>query len=475
MTRASSPFVGVHRRAVGPRLSAASPLTRAERTTLFAVGVAYISPIVFLNGSLLATEIAMGLFVLAAHWHIRAPGAMLPIYAAFSVPFAFAVWFPTPGFSVVVCGLILMKLCLFATFAYYLSERCRNRENAFLVGKVLLAVAAVLCGTALINLNTEWNGFAWWKAHLYTSDLRPGGYTILESGFDPQIVDPSWRTGLTSRPRELPPWSFIGITTAGWLFAWGRIRGLTASILILMAGAAALSLPQRSVLICIAVGFFTYALVLRAGKWRLLGVLALAGLAAAAAMFRQLGGEADLGLGVEALAPVERFARMGFSDDRIQNLPAEIWWLLTNARTLLLGSGWSFSAGHWTRPHSSYVGFVVGGGIITALVVGFGIARLFRRNLYGGTVPGRAVMATVAMAVGVVEIAINPYFLDRLDFPASTLAAWIAWAAVMYVHPEPGQPTRRVTRSATSAAMTRNLNVTSSVPVAVSRRNPVWN
>jgi hypothetical protein len=114
--------------------------------------------------------------------------------------------------------------------------------------------------------------------------------------------------------------------------------------------------------------------------------------------------------------------------------PAEIEFLEENPRELLIGTGWIFAGGVWSKPHNTYIGLVIGGGLMSLISIFIALRNLFRGRIWRLT-KRRGVLGIILLISLSVELAINGYLAGRLEYLAGILSLWIAWSAIMYQNP----------------------------------------
>ncbi len=392
-------------------------------------------------GGILAPEAAMLLFVVVAHSRTRRPVERLtPLVVALAVPLAFAYLYPPPGFSILVMGLVFLKLVIFVCFAFVLAERCRNAGNRLYVARrVIVPASAIVCAALLLNVYTDWTFFVRWRAFFFAGG-DPRYQVLRASGYNPIFLrEISWHTGFAQRMVDLPLWALLGVATAYWLRRRGRMGRWTFALMSMISIAAGFSVPKRAGVVIFFVAALGFLLLARTrADRRVKGVLIVLGLAIAlgttygANLYQQ----ERFGWDPEAarrLVGLTKFGEAGFiQDDRFANLGPELAWLASNPRFLLVGSGWHFGAGYWSKPHDTYVALLVGGGLIGFVVVLAAVVSLFRRppserRRGPPEITGLMTLLAVAAAAG-----LDGYLSSSLEFQTTVLVLSIAWSAVLY-------------------------------------------
>ena len=426
----------------------AVPFTRGEKIALWALVAAFIAPVTTWDGKLfLATEIAMMAFVAVAHRRVNRLARVLPLLAVLAVPLAFAFRFRPSGFSLLIAGLVYVKLVVFTYFVYILVERCRNTANVgWLAKNVILLVALVLCLSALVDRYTEWPFFVEWHQRVtYVSISSTLTRLIRDHGSDPELLEQlagvQGKAGFATRPSDIPPWALLGSAAAYWLRQSGRMKTSTFLGLTLVLMAASFSMPKRSSVITIGVAVLAFLLLARTRadkRWKVAIFVLTAGVAVvsnwtAVRYIVNLTGDPTA---AKVMGSITRLLSYGITQDmRYEMISLEIEWVLNNPRVLFLGTGWDLAGGLWSKPHNTYIALMVGGGLYSLLAVVIAVAHLFRRPMAerGQGRPG--VMGVALLIALCVEIGMNGYLFYRLEFPASTLAMWIAWSAILYRTP----------------------------------------
>jgi len=422
----------------------AKPLTKGEKLTLWALVAAFIAPYGTWDGKLfLTTEIAMMAFIVVAHWRVKKLARPFHLLAVLAVPLVFAFRYPSGGFSLVVSMIVYIKLMAFVFFVYILVERCRNTGNVVWLAKnTILPVALVLCLSAFVDRYTDWSFFVEWhqRVTIATNMLRPENVGAF---VDPEILDRlygvSRHAGFATRSSDIPPWALLGLTTAYWLWQKGLMKRATFFGIFLALIAAAFSMPKKSAVLTIGVALLAFLLFSRTYRDRrrkvalfvlLVGIAILGNWAAVNYQVTHLELETTT---ASKSGSISRLLTHGIRGDmRYQMLPLEIEWLFNNPRELSLGTGWNLTGGFWAKPHNSYIGLVVGGGLLSLVVIIIALAQLYRRLPIEKNQGPPGTMGIILLASLCVEVGINGYITGRLDFMASTLTIWIAWAAVLY-------------------------------------------
>ena len=424
----------------------AEPFTQAEQRILYLLAIAFIVPFPILDAKFIATEVAMGLFVLAGRWRALSLSRLAPLLAVMAVPLGFSLRFPARvAFSSGSHLMVFAKLVVFVCFIYVLVHRCRNLENvAWLAKRVILPVSFVLCLSALVDRYTDWPFFVRWH-QTFTADVNASlqgvgriyGYEAIG------ILDLALGSGFATRSSDIPPWALFGLAAAYWLAQSGRMRRSEFSRLIPILAGAAFSMPNRSAVFSIGVAVLAFLLFSRRRTDRRRSIvlaIVVIGVTLAATngvlIYQQLrygvANPVDAG-GVTKLLTIG-LTNFG-KDGRYWRGPAEIDLLLHDPRLLLIGSGWDFGAGSWGKPHITYIALVVGGGLVSLATIVIHLALLFRRSGVERSASPPGVAGIALLMAMIVELAIVGYLFYQLTFPASTLTIWIAWAAILYRNP----------------------------------------
>jgi hypothetical protein len=427
------------------------PFTRWEKYSLWALVVAFIVPFNTLGGKFfIATEIAMIAFVAAAHWRVNNLSRPLPLLIVLGVPLVFAFRFPSSGFSLMVGGLVYVKMVVFVYFIYILIKRCHNIMNVtWLAKRIVLPIALVLCLSAIIDRYTELQFFAEWHQIITASTLssRIDSSYFLDPERWEQFAGISQKAGFATRPSDIPPWALLGLAAGYWLWQSGQMRRTTFIGIFFILLAAAFSMPKRSSVITIGVAFLAFLLLARSRAERRRKVpifILLIGFALAIDWFAQTYQIVFLGWDPSTAAYFSSISRLMASgitgkglgglglDMRYQMLGLEIEWFLSNPRELFLGTGWNLTGGLWSKPHNTYIALITGGGILSLIAVTIAVIYLFRRPMAEGGQETLNFIGVVLFIALCVEIGINGYLFHRLEFPASTLVIWVAWSVIMY-------------------------------------------
>jgi len=423
----------------------AKPFTRLEKFSLWALVAAFIAPYGTWDGKLfLTTEIAMMVFVAVAHWRVKNLARPFHLLAVLAVPLAFAFRYPpASGFSFLVSSLVYAKLVAFVFFVYILVERCRNTGNIVWLGKnVILPVALVLCLSALVDRYTDLPFFVKWHQHVTvaTNMLRP---ETVGTFIDPEVLDRllgvSRHAGFATRSSDIPPWALLGLATAYWLWRSGLMRRVTFLGIFLALIAASFSMPKRSAVVTIGTAVLAFLLFARTrfDQRRKMGLVILMAIIAIssdwlAVFYQRTHLELDPTTAGK-LGSISRLMNFWLTEDmRYRMLPLEIEWFLSNPRELFLGTGWNLTGGFWAKPHNSYIGMIVGGGLLSLVVILVALTRLLRRLPVEHRQRPPGVMGIILLVSLCVEVGISGYLSGRLDFVASTLTIWIAYSAILY-------------------------------------------
>ena len=418
----------------------AVPFTRGEKIALWALVAAFIAPVTTWDGKLfLATEIAMMAFVAVAHWRVNRLARVVPLLAVLAVPLAFAFGFPSRGFSLLIAGLVYVKLAVFAYFVYILVERCWNTENVgWLAKNVILPVALVLCLSALVDRYTDWPFFALWHRRVTYVTNSTFGRLVRDYGANLELIAGIMPPGgLATRTSDIPPWALLGLASTYWLRKNGQMGEKTSLAIIVSLLAATFSMPKRSAIVLFSVVTLAFLLIMRSRADRRWKVLLLVLVIVIAGVSQVVGTRYVVGSYVETIgsSALARLLQLQFRGGRLETLPWELKWLLDNPRELLLGTGWNLQGGLWSKPHNSYIGLVVGGGLCSLIPLLIATMHLFQLPMAErGQIPPGGIGLVLLIALSV-ELFINPYFFGRLEFPASTLAVWLAWSAILYRTP----------------------------------------
>ena len=417
-----------------------SALSIAEKISLWMLAVFLVIPYPFFDGIAFSFEIAIALFVIAGHQKVSGWGPVFIVMGIFGLSSAFAFFFPPFSYSLVISGLVFLKLCMYLAFILILVKRCSARNNLLWVAKnLVLPVGVVLCGSAVIDSFVSTGFFVNWHVNFTVHSNSGLGELFPQYGADPDLLAASIPgSGLATRLSDIPSWALLGFASAYVLRQdkqLSRIVFLACTAVLIVAPFA---VPKRSALAIFGLAALAFILAARSRADRRWKVAIFLLIFIAAPTIYVVGQRYEpTYYGAEAPTALGRFYEKGIGDDRFVNLPHEIGFLISNPRELILGAGWIFGAGYWSKPHNSYIGLLVGGGIfsLTALIVW--IRSLMRRGPAEKRAGPRGTLGLVLLACLVLGLAIDGYFFSKLEFPAATAAIWLALGVAFHRNPQP--------------------------------------
>jgi hypothetical protein len=281
---------------------------------------------------------------------------------------------------------------------------------------------------------------------MFNADLHPTlrgiGHLYGRSAAGIKVLDQAMGSGFAIRAFDIPPWALFGLAASHRLAQDGQIpRSRFLGVALIMLGAA-FSMPKRSAVIMLgtaALAFFFSSQTRTDRRWSIVLVIIVIGVVFAATagtlayLERQGIGLAEEKVALARLLTLGVIAERG--DARPRLLSGEIDELLHNPRLLLLGSGWDFGAGLWSKPHNTYIALLVGGGLVSLIPILIALGHLFQRSPADRRRSPPGTMGIVLLMAMIVELGMNGYLYYRLEFPASNLVMWIAWSAILYRTP----------------------------------------
>jgi len=419
------------------------PFIGGEQFALWIIAAAFIVPIPVWHGRIIATEIAMLLFALVAYRRVKGLAHLVPLLVVMVVPLLFGIRFPVRDSSKLTMLFVYVKLALFVYFIYILVERCRSRENvSWFAKQVVLPISLVLCLSALVDRYTEWPFFIEWHRFLGTDTSGAIEGITRDYGYGTAalyIIDYARGNGFAVRSADIVPWALLGLATAYWLKQSGQMRRSVFLAITLILLAAAFSMPKRSAVLTIGMAALAFVITAQTRadrRWTFI----LAALVIGVALAGNMAGLAYWGnrglSNPDRAVALSRLLDLGLTaegeEHRYIYLVEQLYQFSTDLRLLLLGSGWDFGAGVWVKPHNTYIALIVGGGLLGLIPLIIFVVGLFRRSADERTRSRPGTMGMVLLIALGVEMAINGYLFYRLEFPASTLAIWIAWSATLY-------------------------------------------
>jgi len=412
-----------------------APFTLNERLALFGLAVALVLPTVWLKGFVYNHEIAAGIFVIVSLKRIGRVFHLIPLLAALLITLLLALMFPTDSstFDWRRSVAVYFKLCLFITFIYALVQRCRNPVNAvWLMRYVILPVGLLLGFSALVDRYTNSEFFVNWHEFWNTGGALSAR---IESGIDLLDLDANRSAGFATRSYDVVNWALIGFMASYWLKQSGKLKTINFLLIASLLLVAAFSMPHRGALVSVGVAIATFLLVERSPNERTWKAIFLLLMIVAVFVGNAIGIQYDqqLSISAEGRTALSRALDFGMVDEmRYSMILAELDNQLLNPRLTLIGGGWDFGAGVWSKPHNTYLALLIGGGLISVIpLVIVAIILLYRTKQTRGSFPPSAVGISLLMALGV-EMFTTGYLYTVLEYPAGTLFMWFALVTIMF-------------------------------------------
>jgi hypothetical protein len=104
-------------------------------------------------------------------------------------------------------------------------------------------------------------------------------------------------------------------------------------------------------------------------------------------------------------------------------------------RLLVVGCGWDYGGGAWSKPHNTYIAIIVGGGLVSLVALIAGLACLLRRSrLQKRTFAPGALGLALLVALSV-DLVANGHLYANTEYPAGLLAMAVAMSTILYQCP----------------------------------------
>lgn len=418
--------------------------TRGERRALLLLVVSLIIQVTWFSGSFYGHEIVMAGFVFLTRKRLGGVSRLAPLFVALAVPLAFALIFPSDNrlnFDLRRMMAVLAKLYLFVLFIQSLTNRCRNHANAIWFARnVILPVALILGISAIIDRYTNTTFFINWHDFWGT---RAQSTTLLDLASDPLAFDVGRVSGFATRNYDAVVWAFLGVLVGYWLRQCGVIKPRLFLVLAATLLFSIFSLPQRSALVIVGlavVAVLWWERERSEARWK----LGLSGLVALIIVVTTiLGDQYDATIASQfstidatSITALSRTLSLGIIDEtRFKMIHDELDNFSIEPRLLLIGSGWNFSAGTWSKPHNTYLALIIGGGIPSLIFLIFFVIGLARqaRGLHP-KYPSAAIGIALLIALSV-DLFDNGYLFTGLEYPAGILTIWIGLAVIILANP----------------------------------------
>jgi len=420
--------------------SETAPFTLSERVVLQALAVALVIPVIWMSGFLYSHEIVMTIFVLVSGRRIGRVSFLVPLMAVLLITLLLALIFPTesPTFDWRRSAAVYAKLGLFIVFIYALVQRCRNPVNAvWLARYVIVPIGLILALSALVDRYTNSEFFVRWHEFWNT------GYALsnrINAGVDILELDVTRSSGFATRSYDAVNWALLGLMASYWLRQGEKLKPIRFLLIAVLLLIIVFSMPHRGALVSMGVAIATYIVVDRTPNeraWKAIFlVLAVVTIFIGAALGVQY--DQQLSVSMEGGTALTRVLDFGIIDDmRYRMILAEIENQSQNPRLFLIGGGWDFGAGVWSKPHNTYLALLIGGGLISVVPLCVAMIGLLRQTRHKRSpFPPSATGIALLVALSV-EMFTTGYIYTVLEYPVGTLTIWISLAVIMlHVSPQ---------------------------------------
>ena len=409
----------------------------AEKIRFLAIGVAMILavPVPPIGSILNLLEVTTAVFVLFSP-HLRGSiRRCFPVLIVLSCSILTGWIMGTSGLADKMGVWVFLKVVMYVLFIdiMALNSRVKAKRN-WMLSRVVIPVTALVMLSVLLDLYTPLKFGGFHARFTY----HPGYVETMEGRTGLRFYEVWDRTigqsGLAYRLWHLPAWAVCGLLATFTLARDDAPAPRLKWPLVLLYLVTPTLLPHRYALVTL--GSFLAVLIALSllGRSRLFTRVQPAGIAllvAGVLVYRYLiGRSAAVGTPTAMQRLVMKYKVEGhlfLRDPRIGMYLAVWQWFLDNPYALIFGTGWNQLVTYISKPHSLYLGLLVGTGITGSVALAVFLRRLWREQL--GDTPRPHGHSDVALA-GLCSLLITGvgegYLNGRLTTPAFFLALWIA-------------------------------------------------
>ena len=416
---------------------------RGDKIRFVAIGITTIFaiPIGPIGGILNLLEVMTAIFVLLSPYLRVSLRRCLPLLLVLSYSVLAGQIMGTSGAAVPVATWAFLKIPMYVLFIdiLVLSSRVETTRR-WMLAKVVVPVTAIIMLSVLLDIYTPIPFGEFHKRFTYT----PGSVEFMEwyygGSFEDLWGEVKMGSGLAFIYWHVSPWAMCGLIATLILSKDGALSPRRKLLLMLLYLITPTLTPQRNSLVIMG-SFLAILIVLSLlGQSKLITRKQAVSIFVVIAVLMGLQYTTDPYV-LESIpgsrqTALQRFIALplGFSYDtntRIRMYVDGFEWFLDNPYVLLLGSGWNQIISVYSKPHSLYIGVLLGGGIFGFVTLVVFVRRLLREQLMGAQAwISRSDIALGGLCSLLATGITDNYLTGRLGTPAFFLALWVALSIV---------------------------------------------